>query len=915
MTEILKNNLEHLFEQGSFENLIEYIKNSTQEEKAEYSNLVPKAIKTSSKNYWDWSLSQNIRDAERKKIKALSVVLYANSSFTEIKKAGWLAIPDLEIIKTILEVFQPKWIDSWTNWVLDESPRRFDLIFPLVKEGYCRKPTSDNYVLGMIESINYERKTDQYLVDSIRVNIKNLKEDIWRIFEVEGGGEFSLAAHDKYSHEKNCWDNALRSLSEDSTLPRDRLLDSSLEALEKDFAQFRAGWYSRFFVSLEPSQEEIQSRVDKLILLMGSQIPPTVTFTLKNLQILEKKKLLEVDEFIENVEPTLNAKTKSTVILSLRILDSLAKRNKERQNQIAQVSIGAIIFDNADVQKIVFDLIDKYGNNGDERIVQYLTLNREFIFPSLRSKLEAWVAHEDLEPAEPESLYDEPNVMAINFQPEEITPIENLEELVEELSHVIEEPDEPIKIERVLDGVSRLCRDKTDNFNKLVGPLKKRAITLINRGPEKWLIFQLSRLALSVIERHNYFKADYKKHKKEKKADFESVFIVRLFFLVERLKSNPNNGVSLISMPTHGRGFINPSIIPERIKLNTKNKELENSLDCALAILRLDRTIVNESKSEEIIQELINIKTEFALACAYALGAEVKIGKESALWIAASRIRLPEENDQKTIDKFGLLGPDTGYSAKYLPWVKVKKSENYSFYDLKVDRVPEVYRSIPNEHLSVMFHGEGLGSFKQSHFGFTSGLVRWGSTIWPSNLEPYFCCGACEVDITWAEAQWHVQSFFLPLLEPDVPLKSMALLLLIAGLSSKEPGQRGIAIDIVIMSIEDGRMDISLLGDIMAMLITTGIIIVPRWTKAIKEIAAISSRHAEAMKSLIQSILQFDPEDSPRELGGLIELLYELQVTSNKGIDDKRAIKFFKANKKSGKQGTFSKKLLALANG
>ncbi|MFT6153760.1 MAG: hypothetical protein ACJA1X_001105 [Bermanella sp.] len=64
---------------------------------------------------------------------------------------------------------------------------------------------------------------------------------------------------------------------------------------------------------------------------------------------------------------------------------------------------------------------------------------------------------------------------------------------------------------------------------------------------------------------------------------------------------------------------------------------------------------------------------------------------------------------------------------------------------------------------------------------------------------------------------------------------------------------------------------------------------------------------------IIQSLLRFDPEDSPRELGGLIELLFELNVATGKSIDDERAIEFLKTNSKGGKQGKFSKRLLALA--
>jgi len=637
--------LEQMFELKSAEHVIKQLKNSSDEERTELSKLVPKAIKQSSKIYWDWNLEQKTRDEERRKIEVLSIVLYVTSNLTEVKKAGWLAIPDIESIKNIFEAFKPKWVDDWVNWILEENPRRFDLIYPLVKEGYCKKPTTDNYVLGMIESINYERKTDQVLVDSIRLSIKDLKDDIWRIFEVEGGGEFSLAAHDKYSHELNSWDNALRLLSEEGTLSRDRLLDSSLEALGKDFAQFRASWFSRFFTSLKPSLEEIEARASKLILLMGSQIPPTVSFALKNLHSLEKNKLLAPDKFLNYVEPTLNAKTKSTVMLSLRILESIAKRNNGKADEIALASTHAIIFDNAEVQKKVFDLIDKYGNPKDENIIETLKLNADFIVPSLKNRLKFWFSIEDIKSSDSEESYNPTLIETSNNQNEEIVPIANFEELIDEFLQLIEEPNDPIVIERVLDGLRRVGRSKPEKFMKLVGPLAKRASTLESRGSEKWLTYQLSKLALSYINEENRFQEIYNGILKKNESNFENVFIVRLYFLIESILKKTKMEIPLISAPTHGRGFINPKYLPQRIRINLEAKGSLSSIDNALTILRIDRTILDKKETQLVVDELISISTEFSLACAYALGADLDIGKTKSLWIAAACIKTPNETD------------------------------------------------------------------------------------------------------------------------------------------------------------------------------------------------------------------------------------------------------------------------------
>ena len=83
-----------------------------------------------------------------------------------------------------------------------------------------------------------------------------LIDDVWRIFEVEGGGENSLAAHDKYCPDSVSWRAALVELSNDGALSRERLLDTSLDALQRGFAQFRAQWYSALHEALRPTDDE-----------------------------------------------------------------------------------------------------------------------------------------------------------------------------------------------------------------------------------------------------------------------------------------------------------------------------------------------------------------------------------------------------------------------------------------------------------------------------------------------------------------------------------------------------------------------------------------------------------------------------------------------------------------------------------
>src|SRR5262249_48331623 len=62
-----------------------------------------------------------------------------------------------------------------------------------------------------------------------------------------------------------------------------------------------------------------------------------------------------------------------------------------------------------------------------------------------------------------------------------VKPIEDLDELIDVFAHVLEVPEEPTEVERVLDGVSRLCDQRPDDFAARTGPLRKRALDRLGK--------------------------------------------------------------------------------------------------------------------------------------------------------------------------------------------------------------------------------------------------------------------------------------------------------------------------------------------------------------------------------------------------------------------------------------------------
>src|SRR5262249_33659113 len=150
--------------------------------------------------------------------------------------------------------------------------------------------------------------------------------------------------------------------------------------------------------------------------------------------------------------------------------------------------------------------------------------------------------------------------------------------------------------------------------------------------------------------------------------------------------------------------------------------------------------------------------------------------------------------------------PDAGTAAQYR--YGVKQVQEWDQFFLK--REPAIPKSVALDLPTVLLHaGTVEKDYEITIEHLDVSAIRWGSTVWPAGREAWFAAGTCLFgrNLDWWEAQWGNRTYLEPMLDPDVPLKTMALLLLVLGLAAKEPSESGLATDALIASIEDGRLD------------------------------------------------------------------------------------------------------------
>lgn len=248
---------------------------------------------------------------------------------------------------------------SWTQRPAFVPIRLAELFEGLVVEH------GDDYVLALVAGLG-GRHESEVRAFMLRHDRALREETFWRIFEVEGGGEISLANVDKFSREEGNWHHTVVDLVADGTLDRARVLRACLQALNRDFSAYRAGWFSRVYAALAPSAQEAAADQALLRLSLVSPITATVSLAIAQLAAVHKAGLLEADAFIEAAPAALGG-GKASALAALRVLGALGAAAQGEGGSVRRAEVAAqaiaqgAAHPHADVQRATLAALSKLG--------------------------------------------------------------------------------------------------------------------------------------------------------------------------------------------------------------------------------------------------------------------------------------------------------------------------------------------------------------------------------------------------------------------------------------------------------------------------------------------------------------------------------------------------------------------------
>ena len=555
----------------------------------------------------------------------------------------------------------------------------------------------------------------------------------------------------------------------------------------------------------------------------------------------------------------------------------------------------------ADVQTKALDLIESLGAQSDPEVVDAMKEYADGIAPSVRTRFAALVGMRAA------SMEVDSAATTEGTQPTSaVQPIASFEELNAEWLRVLEDPSDPLDVERVVDGLSRWGAAKPDEFAKTIGPLAKRAKAIVDRQPDDRLQFLMAWLASVYAAETDIRQWSTRRETGAESMDsaagqetgaFAEVFAFRAVEVL--LQIQDDHRLPMISAPTDSRGYVAAEAMLARYAEYVSEGVKPGMTDMALALLRL----APERRAEAL--EALEPKDEVEHAVAFALGSDIPIGKTGWLWVAAAAARRPYEDQPAIARKHGRGLPDAGTRARY----EIRFDDGF-FASVSVQ--PGVSDGLPAGYIACRFHIAARGSWNLwSTCGNHVNMIRWCSTVWPLNMEPFFSQGLRVFNHDQRLANSPYTGFLEPMLRDDVAIGEVGSALLTLALASSDPAVRSVAQDAAIASITERRISLELMQRALAALIPSGQVTVSRWTRALGEISSQSRQHAEFVRDLIAGSLRHDPASPPRNIGGLVELLYELSVLTKTPVTDAKTIEYLREVKAGGKLGRFAAQLLA----
>lgn len=801
-----------------------------------------------------------------------SLVLTATPG--DFKNTKWNAGRRAELTLDLAKCLQPDCLIACIDSLLADTSGIYHAVRAIISSGLCPRPQTENFAISII-AINAHFKDLDTVFYELRLDPKTLEEDIWLLFETEGTTEISLAAIDKYSRPGSTWSIVLYRLQKEGSISRERLLKASLSALNRGFIQFRAGWFSRFHESLEPTDDERLKLVDDYGRLLSSSIQPTASFALSAWLKIDKIQPISGEKLSLYLLPCLTSPTKGTVVSALSLIEKACKRDASFMRQGITLVLEALNHESNEVQSNVLKFLQSQKTALDDDIKKAIEERLETITPALQAGFKELIGKVNTaKKTIVKELYHTSESAWQDYN--RGTPfyaIENAQDFIEQSLVIAETMFSPPAAECLMIAVAtgkvedlrNIAVTKSDSLlAKSVKPLIARLIKLNKDKDNEWdrtPSFFLRQFLLNFFGVQGYCDF-FEKVLSEPTGINQStrLFAERLSAILKR----SSNGIfATPGFPSWDGGYISSEdFLKQAEEMSIADCHFEQC-EPYLAVVRLPW--VEQEKLFHLLQSK-RYKGQYVAYCLKVLAEIISVKSR----FTAEKPFARDKSVIKEIEK------SDDYLLAFMARCPIIKSIDVEVLQLSYYNFPIFCEG---------FHGEGAARLKQT--------VRYSDV---SDL--------CNV------------IYFFPMSVGIVPMKDRAHFLLAVGCLLAIPEIATMVFDCLLFNIEERRLNTEAFGQYLGLLLHSEISMPKRMAGILGRTAQISDIHNDAVRQALETSLARNPADSPlgtpRDIGAILEVLQTCAIRAGQTIKNETARSYLLSLKSTGKAGKLAKELLAL---
>ncbi|WP_313266604.1 DUF6493 family protein [Sphingobacterium sp.] len=745
---------------------------------------------------------------------------------------------------------------------------------------------------------NYESKR---FFDLLTTDELTVQRDIPLVFEYETGIHSRYWDYN-YQNAVNelLWDKVFDTLLENGKIDRELIITGALEAQTKNWNNNLKSYFRKLIERMKLSENTVIEYQQQFFPLLHAEHSAVINFAVEYLKPFFVHTDFQLHDFLDWAEPIfMRSDVKASLKTLLIQFDKLLKQKSEWQGRFVSLAADIFMIPDLQLQERAAKFILKYQKEPSEELAAKLQLYKPQMMGAIGTDFKHLLLEEGYSEEEILAELQGETIEQYIYQPAEVRYLneaydypQTWNELFFKVGEVIGGSD-PIQVEILMNAWVQQTAVFPSDYQIQLEPYIKQ-LTGAYRESSWYNHFSGTFI--------NMFYKPTVVYKDKDRYHNYSKWVSLMGSQLELLQRYRIDGVRLplLSLPTHRPFWIAPTILVERILAYQEAGVKINLLDLSIA---LSRTVREDLEGiEALIKQIKEQQVKDVIS--YALGLDpMKVQQQSWLknllsskdsdqvnWIGVWATVARTHHQDTHFEEFAKEPlADIPFAAQpFRPALKIEPTY-YNGYNYTTRKSEQVYNG---DKLTYHFpsYKQGAETFLYHKDIFNRGNntllsyylyradVPYMHSLMPQNTESlsmFLTMGLNnKSDIGGKSSAAYLQEMLYDFFHFD----QQSNLYLATSLFNKEKEVRAMAVEVILAAVNENRLDTTLLGEQLGMLLSNGYGPIGRCVEVLEQCRDISSKHNNALLQLLDAafVHYIIAEKMPTNFKKIVEYYYDL---------------------------------------